>query len=304
MFQHFLFPGSKQFVKDLTSAFKSIKTIVLNKNTRKTSVVLGNEEKVLYGKGFITNMLCGLQFRISPKSFYQINHDQCVVLYNKGIDLLQLKGNETIIDAYCGIGTIGMIAAKNAGKVIGVELNKEGVKDAKKNALLNKVNNISFVCADATEYMKDLASEKKKIDVVILDPTRKGTTKEFIEAVKNLILIKYYIFPGDPETQIRDLKEFKKVGYGGNVLYPVDLFPMTDHVETVVLLSKLHADRHIDVKLEMDEFDLTASESKATYEELKDYILETFKIKVSTLYIAQVKKKCGIDLREHYNVST
>lgn len=234
----FVFPGSKQFVKELTTAFKSIRTIVLNKNTRKTSVVLGNDEKVLYGKGFITDFLCGLEFKISPKSFYQINHEQCEALYQKAYDLLGLTGKETVIDAYCGIGTIGMIAADKAKKVIGVELNKDAIKDAKHNATHNKVNNISFVCADATDYMLDLAKRQEAIDIVILDPPRQGTTKEFIKAVKTLGAKKVLYISCDPKTQVRDILEFKKAGYMTHALFPVDLFPMTNHTESIVMLEK------------------------------------------------------------------
>lgn len=233
----FIFPGSKDFVKELTTAFKSIKTIVLNKNTRKTSVVLGQEEKVLFGKGFIKDYLLELEFRISPLSFYQINHEQCEVLYQKALDLLELTGEEVLLDTYCGIGTIGLIAASKVKEVRGIELNKDAVRDARKNAQLNNIKNVSFICADATKYMTQLAAEGEKVDIVVLDPTREGTTKEFIEAVKKLRPKKVLYISCDPRTQIRDLKFFKEAGFEGGIVYPVDLFPMTDHIETVVLLS-------------------------------------------------------------------
>lgn len=165
-----VFKGSKNFCNELVKSFPSIKTVVLNVNKRKTSIVLGNEEKVLYGKGFIVDELCGLTFKISPKSFYQINHEQCQALYNKAIDLLELKGNEIVIDAYCGIGTIGMVAAKKAKEVIGVELNQDAIKDANNNARMNKIENIRFVNDDASNFMVELAKTKQRVDCVIMDP--------------------------------------------------------------------------------------------------------------------------------------
>lgn len=233
-----VFPGSKNFVKELTSQFKSIKTIVMNINTRKTSIVLGNDEKVLFGKGYIEDELCGLKFKISPKSFYQINRDQCEVLYNKALSLLDLKGSETVIDTYCGIGTIGMVASKKAKQVIGVELNKDAVKDAIYNAKMNNIKNIRFINEDATAFMVDLAKEKVEIDVVIMDPPRSGTTPDFINAVKALEPKQVVYISCDPSTQVRDLVLFKEAGYAFDTMIPVDMFPMTEHVETIVLMSR------------------------------------------------------------------
>lgn len=288
---------------ELIKNFPSIKTVVLNVNKRKTSVVLGNEEKILYGKGFIVDELCGLKFKISPKSFYQINHQQCELLYSKALDLLNLTGQERIIDAYCGIGTIGMIVANRTKEVTGVELNKDAVKDAINNAKMNKIENIKFINDDASAFMIKLAKQKQKVDCVIMDPPRSGSTQEFMDAVKILNPKQVVYISCDPSTQVRDIKYFAKIGYRGEVMYPVDMFPHTSHVETVALLSKLDVDKHIDVEVTLDELDLTSAESKATYAQIKEYILEKFDLKVSTLYIAQIKKKCGIVLREHYNKS-
>ena len=204
------------------------------------SIVLGNEEKVLYGKGFIVDELCGLTFKISPKSFYQINHEQCQALYNKAIELLELKGNEIVIDAYCGIGTIGMVAAKKAKEVIGVELNQDAIKDANNNARMNKIENIKFVNDDASNFMVELAKTKQRVDCVIMDPPRSGSTKEFMDAIKILNPKKVVYVSCDPTTQVRDIKYFSKLGYRGNVLYPFDMFPHTIHTETIVLLSKIN----------------------------------------------------------------
>lgn len=264
-----VFPGSKNFVKELTSQFKSIKTIVMNVNTRKTSIVLGNDEKVLFGKGYIEDELCGLKFKISPKSFYQINRNQCEVLYNKALSLLDLKGSETVIDTYCGIGTIGMVASKKAKQVIGVELNKDAVKDAIYNAKMNNIKNIRFINEDATAFMVELAKEKVEIDAVIMDPPRSGTTPAFINAVKALKPKHVVYISCDPSTQVRDLALFKEAGYAFDTMIPVDMFPMTEHVETVCLLSKLNDKKH--VKFDLDEFDLTSAESKDIYQEIKKY---------------------------------
>ena len=258
-----VFPGSKDFVRELIKAVPSVKTVVLNLNTRKTSIVLGNEEKVLYGKGFIEDTLCGLTFKISPKSFYQINHDQCEVLYNKALDLVKLTKKDVVIDTYCGIGTIGMVASKKVNQVLGVELNKDAIRDAKVNARMNRISNIDFVQADATKFMVELAKENVEMDVLIMDPPRSGTTKEFIQAVNKLKPKRIVYISCDPSTQVRDLVQFKKIGYNFNEVFPVDLFPYTKHVETVCLLSKLHeAKHHVNVKLDMDEMDLTAAERR------------------------------------------
>lgn len=234
-----VFPGSKQFVKELVGAFNSIKTVVLNVNTRKTSIVLGNDEKILYGKGYIEDTLCGLKFKISPKSFYQINHDQCEVLYNKALELLDLKGNEIVVDTYCGIGTIGMVASKKAKNVIGVELNKDAIKDAIYNAKLNNIKNIYFVNDDASNFMVNLAQEKQHIDAVIMDPPRSGTDQRFIDAINTLKPDKVVYISCDPSTQVRDLRMFDKIGYKFSEMICVDLFPNTNHVETICLLSKI-----------------------------------------------------------------
>lgn len=296
-----VFKGSKNFCNELVKNFKSIKTVVLNVNKRKTSIVLGNEEKVLYGKGYIVDELCGLTFKISPKSFYQINHQQCEVLYSKAIDLLKLKGNEIVIDAYCGIGTIGMIASNKTKEVIGVELNRDAVKDAISNAKMNKINNIKFINDDASSFMIKLAKQHQKVDCVIMDPPRSGSTKEFMDSIKILMPKQVVYISCDPSTQVRDIKYFAKLGYRGEIMHLVDMFPHTEHVETVCLLSKLNVKKHINVKLDLDEFDLTSAEGKATYQEIKKYILDKYNLKVSSLNIAQVKDKCGIKERANHN---
>lgn len=241
------FPARKNFVSALTQKHPEITTVVQNVNSRKTSVVLGNEERILYGKGFIEDTLCGYRFRISPKSFYQINHDQCEVLYEKALSLCKLTGNETLLDAYCGIGTIGMYASKFVKQVIAVELNKDAVQDAKNNAHHNGISNIRFYADDAGAFMMKTAAKKERIDVVVMDPPRSGSSKEFMDACAKLRPKQIVYISCDPTTQIRDLSYFQKLGYTTQDMYLVDMFPNTQHVETVCLLSKLHADQHIEV---------------------------------------------------------
>ena len=232
-----IFKGSKNFCNQLIKAFPSIKSIVLNTNKRQTSIVLGEQEKVLFGKGFIVDELCGMTFKISPRSFYQINHDQCEALYSKALSLITVK-HPKIMDTYCGIGTIGLIASKNAKQVIGVELNKDAVKDAKLNKTFNKVDNIKFIQGDATEFMVEAAKQKVDVDVIIMDPPRSGSTETFIKAAVSLKPKEIVYVSCDPHTQVRDLKLFRKLGYDFKDVYPYDMFPFTSHVETCVLLQR------------------------------------------------------------------
>lgn len=296
-----VFKGSKNFCNELVKSFPSIKTVVLNVNKRKTSIVLGNEEKVLYGKGFIVDELCGLTFKISPKSFYQINHEQCQALYNKAIDLLELKGNEIVIDAYCGIGTIGMVAAKKAKEVIGVELNQDAIKDANNNARMNKIENIRFVNDDASNFMAVLAKTKQRVDCVIMDPPRSGSTKEFMDAIKILNPKKVVYVSCDPTTQVRDIKYFSKLGYQGNVLYPFDMFPHTIHTETVCLLTREKSVKsYAYVDITPSELGMGGKVNKPTYKQIQAYVLETHGLKVSPLYIANVKDEFGLEKQFSY----
>lgn len=231
-----MFLGSKNFCSLLVKAFPSIKSIVLNINKRDTSIVLGDKEKILYGKGFIVDELNHLKFKISPKSFYQINHDQCINLYNKVIELANFKKSDTVIDTYCGIGTIGMYLAKEVKNVFGVELNKQAIIDANNNSKMNKIDNISFINEDATKY---LLKETKSYDVLIMDPPREGSTKEFINAVNRLKIPKVIYVSCGPETMVRDLKLFKQLGYIFNEVFCFDMFPQTKHVESVVLMTRV-----------------------------------------------------------------
>lgn len=232
------FPARKNFVSALRNAHPEITTIIQNVNARRTSVVLGEEERVLYGKGYIEDTLCGYSYQISPRSFYQINHDQCEVLYEKALSMLSLTGKEVLLDAYCGIGTIGMSAAAKVKQVIGVESNQKAVKDAIDNAKRNQVRNIRFVCQDASKFMTQAAMKRENIDVVVMDPPRSGSTEEFMDACAKLKPRQIVYISCDPRTQIRDLAYFKKLGYIGKDMFLVDMFPNTMHVESVVLIQR------------------------------------------------------------------
>ena len=296
-----MFPGKNAFIKELLKKHPEITTIIQNINREHTSLVLGNTEKVLYGKGTIEDTLCGCVFRISAKSFYQINPVQTEKLYSTAIDYAELTGEETVIDAYCGIGTIGIIAAQKAKEVIAVEVNKDAVFDAKNNARRNDTQNIRFYCDDAGKFMTKMAADGKSADVVFMDPPRAGSDEAFLSSVVTLNPKKVVYVSCNPETLERDLKYLIKNGYKVKKIQPVDMFPHTSHTETVVLLSQRKADTHIDIKLDLSELDITSAETKATYQEIKDYVLEKYGLKVSTLYISQVKAKCGITERENYN---
>ncbi|MBR1483302.1 MAG: 23S rRNA (uracil(1939)-C(5))-methyltransferase RlmD [Ruminococcus sp.] len=300
-----VFPSRNNFVKAVVKQFPMITTVVQNVNPYRTNLVLGDKQTVLYGKGTIEDVLCGCRFRISPKSFYQINPVQTEVLYNKAMEFADLKGSETVLDAYCGIGTIGIVAAKRgAGSVVGVELNGEAVRDAVMNAKANGLKNIRFYKGDAGAFMEELADAGEKCDVVFMDPPRAGSSEQFLRSLIKMSPDTVVYISCNPETLARDLRFLtKNSAYRVKNIQPVDMFPHTEHIESVVLLSRKMPDDKIEVDLDLDELDLTSAESKATYQEIKDYVLKEYGFKVSTLYISQVKRKCGIIERENYNHS-
>lgn len=233
-----IFPSKNNFVKALRKEHPEITTVVINVNDKKTSMVLGDWEKPIHGAGYIRDELCGIKFRISPKSFYQVNPVQTEILYQTAIDYAGLTGKETVIDAYCGIGTIGLVAAKHAKKVIGVELNPAAVKDAKLNAKENHIQNALFYQGDAGRFMVDKASKGETVDVVFMDPPRAGSDEKFMSSVIKMAPKKVVYVSCNPETLARDLKFLVKRGYDVNKIQPVDMFPHTEHVETCVLLAK------------------------------------------------------------------
>ena len=233
-----ILPSSNNFVKALRKEHPEITTVVLNINDRKTSMILGEREKVLYGKGFIRDQLCGCTFRISPKSFYQVNPVQTEVLYNKAIEFAHLTGKESVIDAYCGIGTISLIAAKHAKEVVGVELNKDAVRDAKLNAKENKSGNVRFCLGDAGEFMEAMAADGKSMDVLFMDPPRAGSDEKFMASAVKMGPEKIVYISCNPETLARDLKYLTKKWYQVKKIQPVEMFAFTEHLETVVLLER------------------------------------------------------------------
>lgn len=233
-----ILPSKNNFVKELRRLHPEITTVVLNVNDKRTSMVLGERNITLYGKGYIEDVLCGLRFRISPASFYQVNPVQTEVLYRTAIDFAGLTGKERVLDAYCGIGTIGMAAASGAGEVIGVELNKDAVRDAVNNARHNGVKNITFYQEDAGRFMAKLAEQQEHMDVVFMDPPRSGSDEAFLTSLVRLAPKKVVYISCNPETQARDLKFLCSRGYRVERCQPVDMFGWTEHVETVVMLSR------------------------------------------------------------------
>lgn len=233
-----ILPSKNNFVKALRELHPEITTVLINVNNKQTSMVLGDKETTIYGKGYIEDTLCGCRFRISAKSFYQVNPVQTEVLYNTAIQLAGLDGTQKVIDAYCGVGTIGLIARKHAKEVIGVELNRDAVKDANANAKLNDIKNISFYNNDAGRFMLEMAEQNEHADVVIMDPPRAGSDETFMDCVAKLNPKKVVYVSCNPETLARDLEYMEKKGYKTKRIIPVDMFPHTNHVESVVLLER------------------------------------------------------------------
>ena len=307
-------PGSKNFCTALRKKAPWVVSIVQNINPTRSSAVLGSREKTLYGPGFVLDTLCGTQFAISSRSFYQVNRTQTEVLYKKALELAKLTGRETVIDAYCGIGTIGLCAAPLVKQVIGVERNPAAVKDAAANARRNKIANARFVCADATEWMAAAAGEGLHPDVVFLDPPRAGSTPECIAAVNKMKPRRVVYVSCDPETLARDVAAFTRLGWRAAKFCPVDLFPQTKHVETVVLLSHKKADSYIHIDVEFGEgegkipVDSIAKRAEAykpkekvTYKMIKEYIEAKYGFKVHTAYIAEVKRDLGLPMYDAPN---
>lgn len=232
-----IMPSKNHFVKALLKLHPEITTMVINVNDRDTSMILGDREQVIYGRGYIEDRLCGMTFRISPKSFYQVNPVQTEKLYTKAMEYAGLTGKETVLDAYCGTGTIGMIASGKAAEVIGVELNQDAIRDAVSNAKRNKIRNIRFYRSDAGKFLLETAEEKRALDVLLMDPPRSGSSEEFLNAAGKIGPGRIVYISCNPVTLVRDLKILTKKGYRVERCVAVDMFPFTDAVEAVVLLS-------------------------------------------------------------------
>ena len=292
-----------QVIAKITEAFPSVVSIIQNINDKNTNAIFGKEFRTLYGQDTITDSMLGNDYEISAQSFYQVNTEMAEKLYQTAIDFSDLNSDSIVIDAYSGIGTIGLSFAKQVKKVYGVEVIETAVEDAKKNAERNGITNAHYVADSAENAMAKWSKDGIKPDVIIVDPPRKGLTESFIKASVAMKPEKITYVSCNPATMARDIKLYQELGYELKKVQPVDLFPQTHHVETVALLSKLDVDKHIDVEIELDELDLTSAESKATYAQIKEYVWNKFELKVPTLYIAQIKRKCGIELREHYSKS-
>ena len=295
-------PKEEQLVKSLCE-IPGMTSITINVNKKHSNVILGEEIRLLWGQEYITDRIGDISYQISPLSFYQVNPMQTQKLYAKALEYADLHGEETVWDLYCGIGTISLFLAQKAKFVRGVEIVPAAIENAKENAKLNGLENTEFFVGKAEQV---LPREYKKngvyADVIVVDPPRKGCDETLLETMIEMNPERIVYVSCDSATLARDLKYLCERGYELRKVCPVDQFGMTVHVETVCLLYKLHADQHIEVELQMDELDWTAAESKATYEEIKDYVLEHTGLKVSSLYIAQVKEKCGIIERANYNL--
>ena len=308
---------------DRLAEMPGMTSITLSPNTRRTNVIMGDSFKVLWGQGYITDHIGNIKYQISPLSFYQVNPVQTEKLYSLALEYADLKGGETVWDLYCGIGTISLFLAQKAGKVYGVEIIPQAIDDARKNAEINGIENAEFFVGKAEEvlprwYRENEGAEaglrgdrsRARADVIVVDPPRKGCDEALLDTIVKMQPEKVVYVSCDPATLARDLKVLCGKGYELERVRAVDMFPMTVHVETVVLLSQQKPDDTIEIDLDLDELDATSAELKAatsaelkaTYQEIKDYVLKEFGLKVSNLYISQVKRKCGIEVGENYNL--
>ena len=297
-------PHAEQLCAALREQFPAISTILLNVNAKNTNVILGSENHILYGPGYIEDTLCGVPVRLGPLSFYQVNTLAAERLYGVAAQYAQLTPDDTLLDLYCGMGTIGLSMADQCRELIGVEIVPEAIKSAKANAARMGeavAAKSRFFCADAGQAATQLAAEGLHSDIVMLDPPRKGCDEATLSAVVRMAPRRVVYVSCNPATAARDAAWLEQNGYHAEKVQPVDLFPRTKHCEAVLLLTKLNVERHIEVDVNIEELDVTAAESKATYDQIRDYIWEHHQLKVSNLYIAQVKQKYGIIERENYH---
>ena len=314
-------PNQKELIDALTK-IDGMTSISFNVNTRNTNVILGDRTECIWGQAYITDYIhlrkgkdftttdTAIAYQISPQSFYQVNPEQTEKLYSLALEYAGLTGQESVWDLYCGIGTISLFLAQKAKQVYGVEIVPQAIEDARNNASINGITNAEFFVGKAEEVLPEFYESHKgkddtmsRPDVIVVDPPRKGCDRLCLDTILKMQPVRVVYVSCDSATLARDLRILCDGGYELKKVRPVDQFAHTGHVETVCLLSKLHeAKHHVNVKLDMDEMDLTAAESKATYEEIKAYVAEhNDGMKVSNLYIAQVKAKYGIIERENYN---
>ena len=302
-------PHAEKLVDKLRE-ISGMTSITVSVNKAKTNVIMGNEIKLLWGQTYITDYIGNVKYQISPLSFYQVNPVQTEKLYGLALDYADLNGNETVWDLYCGIGTISLFLAQKAKQVYGVEIVPQAILDAKNNAEINDIHNAEFYVGKAEEvlpayyreYQESHGGETAQADVIVVDPPRKGCEESLLQTIVYMQPEKVVYVSCDSATLARDIKFLRGNGYELKDVTPVDQFPNTVHVETVVLLSQQKPDDTIEIDLDLDELDATSAELKATYQEIKDYVLKEFGLKVSSLYISQVKRKCGIEVGENYNL--
>ena len=296
-------PRQQALIDALRQAEPGLVGVVLSINQDKTNVILGKQFRLLWGQDFLEDTLCGLSFRLSVPSFYQVNRDQTEVLYGRALDLAGLTGTETVLDLYCGIGTITLNLARRAARAIGAEVVPAAIEDAKANALRNGISNAEFLCADAGEAAQALAARGLRPEVITVDPPRTGLSLPVIEAIAHMAPRRLVYVSCDPATLARDVKLLTQRGYTLQTAEAADLFPRTAHVETVVLLSKGEIDsKKVRVEFSLEDMDMSEFQQGATYEQIKTYVLEHTGLKVSNLYISQIKRKCGIEVGKNYNL--
>ena len=295
-------PAKEQLVEELRQV-KGMTSISYSINQEKTNVIMGKEIVNLYGPGYITDNIGNVTYQISPLSFYQVNPVQTEKLYGTALEYAGLTGNETVWDLYCGIGTISLFLAQNAKKVYGVEIVPQAIEDARRNAALNNITNAEFFTGKAEEVLPE-QYEKNKVyaDVIVVDPPRKGCDQVCLDTILKMAPKRVVYVSCDSSTLARDLRYLADGGYEVEKVRCCDMFGQSCHVETVVLLTQQKPDDTIEIDLDLDELDATSAELKATYQEIKDYVLKESGLKVSSLYISQVKRKCGIEVGENYNL--
>ena len=296
-------PQEEALVALLRDACPKCRGIVLGTNTKKGNVILGDRYRTLWGEDRLEDTLCGKRFRLSVPSFYQVNRAQAERLYAKAIEFADLTGQETVLDLYCGAGTITLALSDHAKRVLGAEIVPEAIDDARENAVRNGVKNAEFFCGDASDVAKKLAQEHLRPDVITVDPPRKGLAPDVVESIAAMQPERVVYVSCDSATMARDVKRFADLGYTAARAAAVDMFPRADHVETVVLLSKGEVDsKKIRVEFSLEDMDMSEFQDGATYPQIKEYVLEHTGLKVSNLYISQIKRKCGIGVGKNYNL--
>ena len=302
-------PKAERLIEKLIQ-IEGMTSVTISPNTRRDNVIMGDSYEILWGQGYITDYIGNVKYQISPLSFYQVNPVQTEKLYGLALEYADLKGDETVWDLYCGIGTISLFLAQKAKQVYGVEIVPQAIDDAKENAKINAIDNAEFFVGKAeevlpeyyAEYEREHNGETARADVIVVDPPRKGCDETLLETIVKMQPEKVVYVSCDSATLARDLKYLCANGYEIRMCRGVDQFPQSVHVETVVLLSQQKPDDTIEIDLDLDELDATSAELKATYQEIKDYVLKEFGLKVSNLYISQIKRKCGIEVGENYNL--